>query len=232
MNALACQKAKATTRIFSGSDLVVGRRHFLLEHGECCCVSGCRRVTLWHPRPSPHIDIESTWRLKVIARVRWGDRCQGPEVEVDFKHGVILDIGGCKDYVDVEVVEALNVPAALQYELGALSVCCGAGAARGCATRTTESFTTEIEAVTVIPIPPFAYAVMFAPHADSSDFFVLNTIVTQAGSGPADVMMSLTGDIIPGEGWTLVGGAESIIVANGEAGADALSYEVVFLIGV
>lgn len=230
-----CAGSHAQRRKFTGDLLPVGTRHVIMTHGKCCCTS-CRRVTLWHPRPAFPEGAEDDWAVKAIARVTWGDGCDGPEVEVDWKHGVILDLSGCWDQVVLEIIENTGPGGGadedIEFTFGALSACCGAGAARGCATRTTATFTTEVEEITVIPIPPFAYAVMFAPHGDITDFFIATTSVSQSGSGSGNVLLSVTGDNIPSDGWTLIGGAESILVSVAEEGTEAIEYEVVFLIGV
>lgn len=224
-----CAGSHAQRRKFRGDELPTGTRHTIMTHGKCCCTS-CRRVTLWHPRPAFPEGAEDDWAVKAIARVTWGDGCDGPEVEVDWKHGVILDLSGCWDQVVLEIIENTGADEDIEFIFGALSACCGAGAARGCATRTTATFTTAADETTVIPIPPFAYAVMFAPHGDATDFFIAETSIVQSGSGSANVLLLATGDTIPLDGWTLIGGAESILVAN--AGVEDLEYEVVFLIGV
>lgn len=182
------------------------------------------------------IDVEgaSNWIVKTIARVRFGDGCNGgPEVEVDWKTGVILDLMGCSVEVALEIVEKTgSIPDEDNlFTYGALVACCGAGGARGCATRTTAQVTTGVGAVSVIPIPPFAYAVMIAPAPDN-DFFLVDVTVSQSGSSFAAgaILMLTTADLFPGEGWTLIGGAESIVVGNNSA--EELDYEVVFLIGV
>lgn len=203
-----------------------------MVHGKCCCNS-CRRVTLWHPNiilPNPE-DPTDDWVLKAIARVTWGDGCDGPEVEVDWKQGVILDLSGCWDSVVLEVIENTGADEDVFFTYGALSACCGAGAARGCATRTTASVSAATGVSVMIPVPPFAYAVTFAPHLESTDaFFVADTGIFQLGSGNLSVITHVNGDEFPTEGWTLVGGVESIGVLN--AAVEDVVFEAVFLIGV
>ena len=215
----------------------VGGHMVILRHPCCNCNTGCRRVALYHPRPAG-IELLDDWTVKAIARVRWGDGCGGPEVEVDWKHGVILDLAGCYDEVSFEIVEILgsapdeDVP----YVVGVLSSCCGAGAARGCATRTTEQFTAETfdpmtgDGTVMIPIPPFAYAVSFAPiQVDSADFFSATTSLYQSGSGAVSNLTQVQGDTLP-DPWMLMGGAETIVVA--QTADTPVQFEAVFLIGV
>lgn len=203
----------------------------ILRHPCCNCNTGCRRVTLWHPRPAGIEDTDD-WVVKAIARVRWGDGCGGPEAEIDWKHGVILDLSGCYDEVALEIVEASGTVPDEDNPLtyGVLSACCGAGAARGCATRTTARVDVAAAGTTLIPIPPFAYAVQFVPDVGSAaTFFVADTAFFQAGSGSGAAMTVVAGDVLP-DPWPLVNGAESIVVING--GAGQVSFEAVFLIGV
>lgn len=231
-----CKGSRSQSRQIDISRLPVGQQVVIISQGVCDCCSGCRRVALWHPRPfiDPSEEGGSDWTVKAIARVRFGDGCSGPEVEVDWKTGVILDLMGCSVEVALELVEKLGTQPdeTNLFTYGALVACCGAGGARGCATRTTATIATAADTVSVIPIPPFAYAVMIAPHGDATDFFVVDTTIAQLGSGAAasPPLLLVTGDLFPGDGWTLVGGAQSILVAN--AGAEELEYEVVFLIGV
>jgi hypothetical protein len=185
-------------------------------------------VTLWHPRPAFPVGAEDDWVVKAIARVTWGDGCDGPEVEVDWKHGVILDLSGCWDSVVLEIVENTGADEDIEFTYGALSACCGAGAARGCATRTTAMITTDAAGVSLIPIPPFAYAVSFAPNGGTA-FFTSTTGLVQSGSGSGSILLTINGDVVP-DPWMLIGGAESIGVVN--ASGTALEYEVLFLIGV
>jgi hypothetical protein len=219
-------------RITNAEEFGVGKRLLILRHPECDCNSGCRRVTLWHPRPA--IAADDGFVIKPLARVRWGDGCGGPEVEVDWKHGVILDLSGCYDEVSLEFVEVSGtLPvdfATRSFDFGVLSACCGAGGARGCATRTTARFEVEADGSIAVPIPPFAYAVQFVP-VDPAAFFVSTTSLTQSGSGSnSDASLAVqTGDILP-DPWSLVNGAETIIVSNG--GAEEINFEVMFLIGV
>ena len=99
-----CKGSFAQWRKLNIEKLGVGARELVLRHPECDCNTGCRRVTLWHPRPK-QIELTDDWTVKLIARVRWGDGCMGPEVEVDWKHGVILDLSGCYDEVSFEIIE-------------------------------------------------------------------------------------------------------------------------------
>lgn len=231
-----CKGSRAQSRQIDISRTPVGQQVVLGQWPPCGCCSGCRRVALWHPRPE--IAVDSDWTVKVIARVRFGDGCNGPEVEVDWKTGVILDLMGCGVEVALELVEKTSsggegMPGEENlFTYGVLVACCGAGGARGCATRTTARITTDAAAFSIIPIPPFAYAVMFAPVGTVSEFFAATTTIGQLGSGAAAIpsIIQLPGDEIPTDGWTLVGGAQSIVVLN--AGATELVYEVVFLIGV
>lgn len=231
-----CKGSRAQQRQIDISRTPVGQQVILGQWPPCGCCSGCRRVALWHPRPTIDTDEEEgdNWTVKAIARVRFGDGCQGPEVEVDWKTGVILDLMGCSVEVALEIVEVLGTPPdeTNLFTYGALVACCGAGGARGCATRTTATVTTAAGTISAIPIPPFAYAVMIAPHGDGTDFFIATTTISQVGSGAAasPPILSSNGDVFPGEGWTLVNGAQTIIVGNG--GVEELEYEVVFLIGV
>lgn len=213
----------------------LGGHLLILRHPCCNCNTGCRRVTLWHPRPKG-IELLDDFVVKAIARVRWGDGCGGPEVEVDWKHGVILDLSGCYDEVSLEIVEILGTAPDedMPFTFGVLSACCGAGAARGCATRTTELFTIAdgVPGTTIIPVPPFAYAVSFAPQsASQAAFFTANVIMAQSGSGavPPGYMMSQTGANMQ-DPWMLVGGVESIIITN--LTGNNIGVELVFLIGV
>lgn len=211
----------------------VGGHVLVLRHPCCNCNTGCRRVALYHPRPAD-IELLDDWTVKAIARVRWGDGCGGPEVEVDWKHGVILDLAGCYDEVSFEIVEILGTAPDedTKYTVGVLSSCCGAGAARGCATRTTERITVEsgIEGATLVPIPPFAYAVTFAPiNVDAADFFSANSFIFQSGSGAIEGLTQVTGDALP-DPWLLIGGAESIVLV--QTTGSPIQLEVVFLIGV
>jgi hypothetical protein len=209
----------------------VGSHVLILRHPCCNCNTGCRRVTLYHPRPA-NIDPLDDWIVKAIARVRWGDGCGGPEVEVDWKHGVILDLTGCYDEVSFEIIEIAGTPPDEDnpYVVGVLSACCGAGAARGCATRTTAQVSVADDGTpTMIPIPPFAYAVQFVPDFGSTGvFFVSTTAFIQAGSGTGGILAVSTGDQLP-DPWPLVNGAESLFVSSTGV---ALTFEVVFLIGV
>jgi len=205
----------------------------ILRHPCCNCNTGCRRVALYHPRPTD-IELLDDWTVKAIARVRWGDGCGGPEVEVDWKHGVILDLAGCYDEVSFEIVEILGTAPDedTKYTVGVLSSCCGAGAARGCATRTTELITVETgaENAVMIPIPPFAYAVSFAPiTTDAADFFSANSFIYQSGSGAVSNLTQSSGDVLP-DPWMLIGGAETIVIA--QITGTPIQLEVVFLIGV
>ncbi len=229
-----CKGSFAQWRKLNIEKLGVGARELVLRHPECDCNTGCRRVTLWHPRPK-QIELTDDWTVKLIARVRWGDGCMGPEVEVDWKHGVILDLSGCYDEVSFEIIE-INGTAPdedVPYEIGVLSACCGAGGARGCATRTTELLTVEpgVPATILVPVPPFAYAVSFAPiGVDSADFFSSSTFIQQFGSGAAPTIQVLsTGDTLP-DPWMLIGGVESIAITT--TTGTPIQLEVVFLIGV
>lgn len=213
----------------------IGGKLLILRHAECDCNTGCRRVTLWHPRPK-NIDLLDDYVVKPIARVRWGDGCGGPEVEVDWKHGVILDLSGCYDEVSLEIAEILGSPPDEDslFRFGVLSACCGAGAARGCATRTTALVTVEdgVPNTVMVPIPPFAYAVSFAPQvASQAAFFTANMIMAQSGSGaiPPGLMMNQTGADMQ-DPWMLVGGAETIVLTN--VTGNNIAVELVFHIGV
>ncbi len=230
-----CKGSFAQFRTLNIAKLGVGGKGLILRHPECNCNTGCRRVTLWHPRPEG-IALLDDWVVKVIARVRWGDGCGGPEVEVDWKHGVILDLSGCYDEVAFEIVEILGTAPDedTKYGLGVLSACCGAGAARGCATRTTELITVAdgVENSVIVPVPPFAYAVSFAPQvASQAAFFSASFIMAQSGSGavPPGLMMNQTGADMQ-DPWMLVGGVESIILTN--ISGNNVGVELVFLIGV
>src|SRR4030095_15057722 len=212
--------------------LGVGGHMVILPHPFCNCNTGCRRVTLWHPRPAG-IEQTDDWLVKAIARVRWGDGCGGPEVEVDWKHGVILDLSGCYDEVSLEIIEASGTVPDEDHPLtyGVLSACCGAGAARGCATRTTARTVQTTGTTELIGIPPFAYAVQFATITPAL-LFSATTTFAQFGSGSAGFASAVsiaTGDDFP-DPWMLVHGAETIGVTN--ASGSSVEYEVIFLIGV
>jgi len=121
------------------------------------------------------------------------------------------------------------------YRYGVLSACCGAGAARGCATRTTARITVEsgLGVSQLIPIPPFAYAVQFVPvpGVSTTNFFSATTFLQQSGSGgtaPAPITL-VTGDTLP-DPWALVNGAETIIVT--QVSGAAIEFEAVFLLGL
>lgn len=206
----------------------VGGHIVILKHPECNCNTGCRRVALYHPRPAD-IEILDDWTVKAIARIRFGDGCGGPEVEVDWKHGVILDLMGCYDEVSFEIIEILGTAPDEDnpYVVGVLSACCGAGAARGCATRTTGLITIGTGGTQVIPIPPFAYALAFIP-TESSSFFSTDVAVAFAGSGTGAIISGFLGNDMP-DPIMIPAGAESVIVVNAAA---EQSFEASFLIGV
>lgn len=226
------QVRRINAELFAAS----GQRLLIMRHPQCDCNTGCRRVTLWHPRPEG-IEIGDDWLIKPLARIRWGDGCGGPEVEVDWKHGVVLDLSGCYDEVSLEFTEALGILPDEDNLLtfGVLSACCGAGAARGCATRTTARLTVEsgLPATITVPIPPFAYAVQFipVPGVSTTNFFSANTFVQQSGSGAAApaLITLVTGDTMP-DPWALINGAESLVIT--QVSGAGIELEVVFLIGL
>lgn len=213
----------------------IGQPKSILQHN-CKCGTCCRRLALFADRPNGIIPA-SDWVVKAIARVTFGCAawCYGGFVEVDWKRGVILDLLGDFVNVELEVIEVLgNVPAGTVFSYGAVSACCGAGGARGCATRTTELITVPdgVEDSVVVPIPPFAYAVSFAPQiASQVAFFSASMVVAQSGSGavPPGNMSNQTGDNLS-DPWMLIGGAESIILTN--LTGNNVGVEVVFHIGV
>jgi hypothetical protein len=228
-----CKGSFYQERRLNVEKLEVGEHVVILRHPCCNCNTGCRRVTLWHPRPNINAESDS-YIIKAIARVRWGDGCGGPEAEIDWKHGVILDLSGCYDEVSFELVEkeiaSISDPL---LTFGVLSACCGAGAARGCATRTYASIENEGDnAFSFIPIPPFAYAVTFATN-DPTGLLTSDVTFYQLGSGigsfPDGVLASSTGDLLP-DPWMLVNGAETIAMTN--TAALETNFEPVFLIGV
>jgi len=226
-----CCGSKASHRRLDMSQLVLGERKVIHEHGPCSCNTPCRRVALWHERPL--IEAEDNWIQKVIAHVTFGDGCNGPTVEVDWKRGVILDLLGCYTVVALEVVEAIEGPDEDNlFGFGVLSACCGAGGARGCATRTGARVENEGPDVSLINVPPFAYAVAFATATPDLLFDAAN-LFFQLGSGtgafPQSVLDAKTGASLP-DPWLLVGGVQTIAVQN--TLAEAVSFEPVFLIGV
>ncbi len=232
---VSCPGSFSQERLVNIEKLGVGGKMIILRHAACDCNTGCRRVTIWHKRPQG-IELLDDFVVKAIAKVRWGDGCGGPEVEVDFKHGVILDLTGCYTEVELNIVEILGTSPDedMLFHFGAMSACCGAGAARGCATRTTELISVEdgVENTLVIPVPPFAYAVSFAPQvASQAAFFTADMIMAQSGSGavPPGLMMNQTGADMQ-DPWPLIGGVESIVLTN--VSGNTIGVELVFLIGV
>jgi len=205
----------------------IGNHRMVLEH-DCKCGSCCRRVAVWQVPATP-VEADD-YLVKVIARVVFGCRnsCFASEVEVDVKQGVVLDLFGDFIQVMLEPVEVSGTVSPLAY--GAMSACCGAGTARGCATRTTRQFTIAAAGTAIIPVPPYAYAVQFVhDFASFGIFFVSNTSFFQSGSGTGAPITYSPGDTLP-DPWTIVNGAESIVVING--GAGPITFEAVFLIGV
>jgi hypothetical protein len=216
--------------LFTSAD--IGNFKAILEHA-CKCGSCCRRVAVWSE--TPHITSANEWILKAIAKISFGCQkwCNGAIVEVDVKQGVILDL--MADYIEVsigpvEIVEGLEGDAPPEIVFGAMSACCGAGAARGCATRTLPSTLLAGTAITLFKIPPFAYAVSFAsPQATS--LFASTVVFYQLGSGTSSVITSSTGDTVP-DPWMLVGGATHIGIDPNIVGEGTIAVEPVFLIGV
>jgi len=211
----------------------IGKFQSLLEHA-CKCGNCCRRVAVWAEIPSGIVETDE-WLLKAIARVSFGCQrwCNGAIVEVDVKRGVILDLMG--DYINVDI-GAIEIRHSLEGEVvpeivfGAMSACCGAGAARGCATRTTERIVLgAAEDSGLIPIPPFAYAVQFADT--DANFFTSDTSLAQVGSGLAGPLAAgvagSTGDVVP-DPWMIVNGAQNLFVFS----TSGTQFEAVFLIGV
>ncbi len=214
-------------RTITNVDLVVGHKQSILQFN-CKCGTCCRRLALFTDRPI--IVAESDWILKAIARVTFGCEawCYGSDVEVDFKRGVILDLLGDFVNVELEIIEASGSNFPEKMGFGAVAACCGAGAARGCATRTTAITTVSTSGSVLIPVPPFAYAVSFA--GDPSILLVADIAFAQMGSGTASPgLTSAFGNSLP-DPWMLVGGVESILVVNG--GTPDAVFEAVFLIGV
>jgi hypothetical protein len=210
----------------------IGKTVALFSMGRCDCKSCCRRLTLF-TEGTPAVSTDE-WVVKVIARITFGiqEYCIGANVEVDFKQGVVLDLPG--DYVDVklEVIEVIGAP--IERVFGAFVACCGAGAARGIATRTGITVSNPGGgAISFIDVPPFAYAVDFADP--SGAMFVVGNIFVQLGSGTAlnAFIDTVTGEKFltdPGQNpWRIAGGVESIGVII--AGA-ATTFEPVFYIGV
>lgn len=221
----ACKGSIAQYRRLDMSTFPLNQPLQILSHPECCCKTACRRVTIWNSRANG-IDGGSDWLLKVIARVVWGDDCLGPEVEVDWKRGVILDLSGCRTGVSLELIERSGTVPTEQMGFGALSACCGAGAARGIATRTTAVIDVVATEPAIIPVPPFAYAVSFV--TTDADLFTAGTTFIQSGSGLGGATDSETGLTVP-ETWLIGGGVNTIGVVNQSA---ALTFEAVFHIGV
>ena len=215
--------------VFTAAD--VNKFQQILEHG-CKCGSCCRRVAVWSE--TPVIGATDDWTVKLLAKVNFGCQrwCGGSLVEIDIKKGVILDLIG--DYISVdigaiEIVTGLEGSIIPEITIGAMSACCGAGAARGCATRTTASITVDSNALGTIPIPPYAYAVQFLPSPAGASFYVSTTAIVFSGSGSGAVMFTTTGDIVP-DPLMIPNGAENIGIIN--TGLDPLVFEVIFLIGV
>jgi hypothetical protein len=210
----------------------IGKDIAMFSMGKCDCKACCRRVVLFEKGQEPQENDD--WLVKAFARITFGvqESCIGTDVEVDFKRGVVLDLPG--DYVNVNlVIESVKgTPPERLY--GAFVTCCSAGAARGVATRTLETVTNAGSgALSLIRVPPFAYAVDFASPAN--DFYVAGVTVGQSGSGNqlATTLIDLaTGaDIVTrGLPWRLVGGIEQVLVSKAAAGA--ISFEPVFYIGV
>lgn len=219
--------------VFTAADV---DKHQEFAEFDCECGSCCKRVALFAPRP--RIVEADEWIVKVIADITFGCKkgfCFGGNVEVDFKNGVILDLMG--DYVSVayRVIEVinLNLEGAVipSMSFGAMIACCGAGGARGCATRTTEQITLSAAANdALIPVPPFAYAVTFAT-SNPAGLFTSTTTFTQLGSGTTSVIASSAGDELP-DPWLLAGGVRSINVNMPIVGEGTQTIEAVFLIGV
>jgi hypothetical protein len=144
---------------------------------------------------------------------------------------------GCYTQVSVELIEKIGtLPDADNLFLyGALTTCCGAGGARGIATRTYASVqvpAAEIEGdpgSVVLEVPPFAYAVMFAT-ASQDALFAATTLFVQVGSGSLTVLAVVEGDDMLPQPWALVGGIQSIQIIN--QAFTVLEFEPVFLIGV
>jgi len=114
---------------------------------------------------------------------------------------------------------------------GAMSACCGAGAARGCATRTTgRQVVASGGGFTSIPIPPYAYAVQFISEAT---FFVSTTSIILSGSGLGGAFGGVTyvspANVVP-DPLSITSGAQSLIVSND--GTEDIRFEAQFLIGV
>ncbi len=227
---VSCPGSFSQERLVNIEKLAVGGKMIILRHAACDCNTGCRRVTLWHKRPQG-IEITDDFIVKAIAKVRWGDGCGGPEVEVDFKHGVILDLTGCYTEVELNIIEISGTAPDedMLFHYGAMSACCGAGAARGCATRTTAITTVDGGGGAVtIPVPPFAYAVTFASAAPT-DLLAVTTSFLQVGSGLGGIQALTFGNALP-DPWMLVNGAETLVVGNDAVGD--ITFEAIFLIGV
>jgi len=212
----------------------LGKFTEILDHG-CQCGSCCRRVAIWADMPS--ITVDDDWLLKVVAKVNFGCKrwCGGSNVEVDVKTGVILDLMG--DYISVgigaiELIQGLEGDTPPEITIGAMSTCCGAGGARGCATRTTARQTVLASSggITLIPIPPYAYAVQFIDPNNPQTFFASTTIIAFSSSGfGTGILYTTTGDVVP-DPLTIPGGALSLLLFN--TSADDVLVEAIFLIGV
>lgn len=222
--------------VFTAAD--IGKHQEFAEF-DCECGSCCKRVALFAPRPKIEMNAISSndeWLVKVIADITFGCKkgfCFGGNVEVDFKNGVILDLMG--DYVSVgyKVIEVTNLNleggVIAPMSFGAMIACCGAGAARGCATRTTERITIGNAGSKLIPIPPFAYAVQFATE-DTAALFVSTVAFAQVGSGiSSPIVLSAFGNNLS-DPWTIINGARNLLIVNGSGAS--ITFEAVFLIGV
>lgn len=205
------------------------------EFDSCDCNSCCKRVTLFAPPPLINPALTDEWTLKVIAEITFGCKksCFGGQVEVDFKQGVVLDLSG--DYVSVgyklEEVINTNLEGAIipPISLGAMIACCGAGAARGCATRTYAQETIAANAgFAVWRIPPFAYAVTIVSSSGLLDDST--TRFEFYGSGATTLLYSVTGDLAP-DPIMVPAGAQQFAVINDNTGS-TLTVEPSFLIGV
>ena len=226
-----CCYSQIIRQKFTSAD--VGKHQVFLEHN-CECGSCCRRVAVWQEKAP--IDVADTWLLKAIARVTFGCRkwCTGSKVEVDIKTGVILDLMGDFIEVEIEPVEVEGSPPELLF--GAMSTCCGAGGARGCATRTFARSSGGL----FFPIPPYAYAVSFAvPPTDflgtnEGRFYSSTTSFVQSGSGFGgfgSLLASMAGDDII-DPWPIIAGAQTLGVFDNGNPQVPIVYEVVFHIGV
>jgi len=205
----------------------IGHHRMILEH-DCKCGSCCRRVGVWQV---PELASASDdFIAKVIAKVIFGCRssCFSSKVEVDVKQGVVLDLFGDFIQVMLEPVEISGTLPPIAY--GAMSACCGAGAARGCATRTLPATLLAGTAITRFKVPPYAYAVAFA--SPQSEFLFVDTVdFYQLGSGTNTVLSNASGDTLP-DPWMLVNGVQYIGIDPNIAGEGTIQVEPVFLIGV